>query len=285
MTCESPDMSQARTSLKDQATKYFQRKAHIYNERYQVRSAGDLLWVRHNATIETVRRWKLEPGSLLLDLGCGPGFMSRDFARMGYGGVGVDTSPAMIEYCEQQAAVLTLPHRWSYQLGDVEHVKLPDCSFNGVVCAGVIDYLQSDDNLISEASRLLKPGGRLLLCFTNRFGYTVSFSRPMYWAKRSQVLRSLASRLRSALVGGKQGAMEFSFLPRKHRPAQAREAVRRHGFRITGDRFVHFSLLPAPFCTLTSKLRLGIDEKLNALDSTPLRVFGSCYMLDCCIEK
>jgi hypothetical protein len=36
---------------------------------------------------------------------------------------------------------------------------------------------------------------------------------------------------------------------------------------------------------MTSKLNLGLDEKLNALDGTPLRVLGSCYMLNTRLDR
>jgi ubiquinone/menaquinone biosynthesis C-methylase UbiE len=271
--------------LKKNAIEYFRAKSNIYNERYSVRATGDLLWVRHNAILEIVRGWGLPAGSRLLDLGCGPGPLTRDLAKMGYPGVGLDASPAMIEFCIQQAKTDGISDLWTYNLGDVEAVPFPDNSFDAVVCSGVIDYLPTDDKLIAEAARVLKPGGRFVLCFTNRFGYTVSLSTPIYWLKRIPAVRVFASKLRSMLVGGKQGAMEFDFLPRKQNPDVARKEVKSRGFDIESDKYVHFSLLPAPFCTMISKLNLSIDEKLNALDRTPLRVIGSCYILNLIVRK
>jgi ubiquinone/menaquinone biosynthesis C-methylase UbiE len=167
----------------------------------------------------------------------------------------------------------------------VEALPFPNADFDGAVCSGVIDYLPTDGKLLAEVARVLSPGGRLLLCVTNKFGYTVSLSTPIHWLKRIPGVNSLASRLRSLFVGGNQGAMEFNFLPRKHRPAEARESMERHGFRVESDQFVHFTLLPAPFCAMTSKLNLGIDEKLNGLDRTPLRIIGSCYILSARLGK
>jgi len=272
-----------KSKLKSNAVEYYRSKAKVYNERYSVRASGDLLWVRHDAILAMVRAWGLPPGARILDLGCGPGLLTRDLAKMGYCGAGLDASPAMIEHSTQSAAAEGAA--WTYRLGDVEHVPFPDQSFDAAICSGVIDYLPTDDKLLAEAARVVKPGGRLLLCFTNRFGYTVSLSTPIYWLKKMPAMRWLASHLRSWLVGGKQGAMEFNFLPRKHRPAAARKVIAEHGFQLESDRYVHFSLLPAPLCTMTSKLNLGIDEKLNALDRTPLRGMGSCYIVSARKEK
>lgn len=281
----SPPMQQSRGNLKEDAIAYYRSKSSVYNERYSVRANGDLLWVRHNAILDMVQGWSLPRKSRLLDLGCGPGMLTRDLAKMGYRGTGLDASPAMIEHSSQQALAQGISDSWTYQLGDVEKVPFPDASFDGAVCSGVIDYVPTDDKLLAEVARVLKPGGRCLLCFTNKFGYTVSLSTPIYWLKKIPGMTYLASRLRSILVGGNQGAMEFNFLPRKHRAEVARNSMARHGFRVETDRYVHFSLLPAPFCAMTSKLNLGIDEKLNALDRTPLRTIGSCYILSARIEK
>lgn len=265
--------------LKENAIEYFRSKASIYNERYSVKATGDLLWARHHAIAETVRRWRLPAGSRILDLGCGPGLLTRDLANMGYRGVGLDASPAMIAHSRQLAEETNIADEWSYQIGDVEAVSLPDQSFDAVICAGVIDYLETDHKILAETARLLKPNGRFLFCFTNKFGYTVSLSTPIYYLKRLPCAQVFASWLRSLLVGGKHGAMAFDFLPRKHRPAAARSAMAQHGFRILEDRYLHFSLFPAPFCAMTSRMNMRIDEKLDALNSTRFRVLGSCYIL------
>ena len=273
--------------LKQQAIEYFLFEASaIYNERYAVRAGGDLLWVRYNAVLEEIQRWNLPAGARLLDVGCGPGFMTRGVARLGYQGIGVDTSEAMIEYCKEEAEDHGIGRSWAYRSCRTQKPFLSlDAQFDAAVCAGVIDYLPTDDKLLAEVARVLKPGGRFLLCVTNRFGYTVSLSELIHWAKKMPGMAAAASRVRKYLVGGKHGAMEFTFRPRKHRPAAARDSLRKQGFQILNDRYTHFSLLPAPFCTVTSKLNLGIDEKLGALDRTPARVIGSCYILSTRLDK
>jgi ubiquinone/menaquinone biosynthesis C-methylase UbiE len=284
MTDNSTLLRQPQPDLKEKAVEYYRCKSAVYNERYSVRAAGDLLWVRHDAAIELIQSWGLPQGSRLLDLGCGPGVLTRDLGKLGYSGVGLDASPAMVEHSLREAASAGLP-TWTYQLGDVEDVPFPDGSFDAAVSTGVIDYLPGDDRFLAHAARVLKPGGRFLLCVTNKFGYTVSLSTPLYWMKRLPGMRSFASWLRATLVGGKQGAMEFDFRPRKHSPAAIRRAAARHGFQVEGDRYVHFTLFPAPFCAMTSKISFGVDEKLNALDSTFLRGIGSCYMLSLRVRK
>jgi len=267
------------TKLKEDAIEYFRAKSEVYAERYKVQAAGDVLWDRHEAILEMVAESKLPLGAKILDVGCGPGWLAVDLAKRGYRGVGVDAAAAMIRHCKLRAAHDRDLDLWSYSLGDVEALPFQDGSFDAAICAGVIDYLPNDTKLLREVRRVLKPNGRFILCVTNKYGYTVSLSSLLYWMKKIPGVIQAASTVRRLFIGGSRGVMEFNFQPRKHRPAAARGNMSEAGFQVERDRYVQFSLLPAPFCMLTSRLKLRIEEKLRDLDRTLLRIFGSCYIL------
>ena len=269
----------ANAGLKESAIKHFHDKSRLYTERYRVKASGDVLQPRHRALLQMVKTLGLPQASRILDLGCGPGLLSLDLAKQGYRGVGLDAAPAMIERCTLRAADEGFLGLWHYQLGDVEALPFRNESFDAAICAGVIEYLPTDENLLREAARVLKRGARLVLCVTNQYGYTVSLSRVLYRIKSLPGVRRLASTLRKLAVGGNYGAMEFTFLPRKHRPGAVRDSMTKYGFTIDQDQYLQFTLLPAPFCTLLSRLKFTFDEKLDVLDRTPLRVIGSCYVV------
>lgn len=271
-------------SLKKEAIRYFHQECEQYTERYSVPAGWDVLSERHHAILDMVAGAHLAPGSSIIDLGCGPGFLSRDLAQRGYCGVGLDGAPAMVEYCRQQAEAKGISGTWTYMVGDVETVPLNSSSFDAVISSGVIEYLPTDEQLIREAWRLLKPGGRFFLCVTNRYGYTVSLYALWYRVKKLPGMVNITSWLRRRLVGGSHGAMNFAFLPRKQRPSQIRALLARAGFELKADRYVQFTLLPAPFCAVLAKLKLGFEPQLQVLDGTPLRRFGSCYIV-CAVKK
>ena len=269
----------ADSGLKERVSTYFDGNSALYAERYSHEPAGDVLWQRHHALLRLVRELQVARGSRILDLGCGPGLLSADLAAQGYRGVGLDVAPAMIKRARARAAAQGFASRWEYQVGDVEVLPFDNESFDGAICAGVIEYLPRDETFLREVNRVLKPGGFFILCFTNRYGYTVSLSSLIYSIKQVPVLLKVISGIRKVLVGGEYGAMGFDFLPRKHRPAQARRLIDESGFSITRDQYLHFTLLPAPFCALFSKLRAFRGNWMNTLDRTPLRVLGSCYIV------
>lgn len=273
----------SKRSPKEEAIRYFHEECEQYTERYAVPAGWDVLLERHRAILDMVGASGLAPGSRIIDLGCGPGFLTRDLARLGFIGMGLDGAPAMVEYCRKRADASSIADRWRYLVGDVEAVPAASASFDAVISSGVIEYLPGDEQLIREAARLLKPGGSLFLCVTNRYGYTVSLYSIWHRAKKLPGMAKLTSFLRRQLVGGSHGAMNFSRLPRKQRPGRIRGLLAKQGFELQADRYVQFTLLPAPFCAVLAKLKLGFEEKLQALDRTPLRVAGSCYIV--CARK
>lgn len=270
-----------RSSLKEAACRYFQIHCDWYTERYLVPAGGNILWARHRAVLQMVEEMKLPQGSRILDLGCGAGFLSFDLAKRGYCGVGLDAAPAMIQRCKVQAAAQDASRLWHYQVGDVELLPFRDESFDAAICAGVIEYLPGDENVLREVARVLKPGGRFIICYTNKYGYTLSLFSLFQWFERIPGARKALSTIRRVLVGGKYGATAFNFRPRKHRPSVARRTVTQVGYQIVTDRYALFTVLPAPFCALASRLKLNLHDRLAALDRTPLRIFGSCYLVGC----
>jgi len=261
------------------AMRYFHHHADQYAERYDVRTNGDVLWDRHRAILDMLHGMEVPVGSTIIDLGCGPGFLSRDLARVGYRGVGLDAAAAMVQRCRSEAAAAGIADRWQYNVGDIEAVPFGCGCFDAAVCAGVIEYLPSDETFLREVARVLRPNGRFILCVTNTFGYTVSLYPLLHAAKQIPGVVAAGSALRKIVVGGKHGAMDFGFLPRKHRPGVIRRQLTEAGFRVDEDRYVQFTLLPSPFCALLSKLKVGFEDRLERLDRTPLRVIGSCYIL------
>jgi SAM-dependent methyltransferase len=52
-------------------------------------------------------------------------------------------------------------------VGDIEQIPFQDSAFDGVVCVGVLEYLEVDTNALREIGRVLKPGGTAVLSTPN----------------------------------------------------------------------------------------------------------------------
>jgi arsenite methyltransferase len=105
----------------------------------------------------------IQPGSIVLDVGCGAGFDLYIAARLtGPGGRvhGVDLTGAMVARARdnlQKAGVMNVEVR------EVESEILPfvDNTFDVVVSNGVINLSPDKETLFREINRVLRPGGRL----------------------------------------------------------------------------------------------------------------------------
>ncbi|MCP3469456.1 methyltransferase domain-containing protein [Bradyrhizobium sp. CCGUVB1N3] len=115
---------------------------------------------------ETIRQLNLSSGESVLDIGCGPGYLCESMGEIvGRHGavVGIDVSTDLIALCDQRK-----PSTWlSYAIGDATKIDQADGSFDVVVCTQVAEYVPDVDRVLSEALRVLKPGGRTIFVATD----------------------------------------------------------------------------------------------------------------------
>jgi len=103
------------------------------------------------------------PGERVLDLGCGAGFDTLMAARrVGITGkvIGVDMTAEMIVKARINAEILGVMNV-ELVLGAIEHLPLPDASFDLVISNGVFNLCPDKSRVLGEVFRVLKPGGRL----------------------------------------------------------------------------------------------------------------------------
>ncbi|MDI6771688.1 MAG: arsenite methyltransferase [bacterium] len=107
----------------------------------------------------------LKPGETVVDLGSGAGldaFLAAD--RVGPSGraIGVDMTPEMIAKARANASRLGAANV-EFRLGEIEHLPLPDACADVLVSNCVINLLPDKRPAFSEAFRVLRPGGRLVV--------------------------------------------------------------------------------------------------------------------------
>src|SRR4051794_4781751 len=106
---------------------------------------------------------RIEPGTVVLDLGCGAGTDLLIAAQMtGPAGraVGVDMTPSMLERARASARDMGLSNVELHE-SLVETLPMPDASVDVVISNGVIDLVPDKNVVFDEIDRVLRPGGTL----------------------------------------------------------------------------------------------------------------------------
>lgn len=101
----------------------------------------------------------LEPGSTVLEIGCGAGELLQRIAKRGLVARGVENSPHAVA----GARALGLD---VYQ-GTLAEAHLEDASVDAVILKHVIEHLPSPSATLKEIHRVLRPGGYVVLWLPN----------------------------------------------------------------------------------------------------------------------
>lgn len=98
---------------------------------------------------------------VILDAGCGNGYLLRQLATNARQVIGVESSEELIKLADKRLEGLD---NVSIRFGDLE-IQIPfhDQSSDVVIASMVVHYLESLDLFVTEAYRILKPGGRVIV--------------------------------------------------------------------------------------------------------------------------
>ena len=103
----------------------------------------------------------ISAGDRVLDVACGPGNFTRDFAAATEQGlvVGLDASETMLEVAVRETESANV----AYIRGDACDLPFRDGSFDAVCCFAALYLIEEPIKAIGEIARVLAPGGRVAL--------------------------------------------------------------------------------------------------------------------------
>jgi sarcosine/dimethylglycine N-methyltransferase len=105
----------------------------------------------------------LSPDDRVLDLGCGYGSTARYIAKhYGCTVVGTNISEAELNLANERAREASMEHLLTFEYGDFHDIQYPDASFDVVWSQEAFLHGVDKDRILSECSRVLKPGGTLI---------------------------------------------------------------------------------------------------------------------------
>lgn len=199
----------------------FDGVARGYDRTNAVLSVGNAaLW-----RVATVRAVDPKPGERVLDIAAGTGTSSAALAKSGAEVIALDFSAGMVEEGRKRHPDLT------FVQGDAMKLPFADGEFDAVTISFGLRNVQQPRMAIAEMRRVLKPGGRVVIC---------EFSRPPLGVLRAGYLAYLryVMPLVAGVASSNPEAYRYLFESIREWPAQPELArwLRDAGFEGVGYR-------------------------------------------------
>jgi arsenite methyltransferase len=108
---------------------------------------------------------RIQPGAIVLDLGCGAGtdlLIAAQMAGPDGRAIGVDMTRSMLDRADASARELALTNVELHE-SLIEALPIPESSVDVVISNGVIDLVPDKEAVFDEIDRVLRPGGKLQL--------------------------------------------------------------------------------------------------------------------------
>lgn len=118
----------------------------------------------------------LVKGLRVIDLGCGEGYGSHILSCFADSVVGVDIDAASIEHAKNTYAGDNL----RFITADITNLPIFKNEFNACVCFEVIEHIANYHDVLKEITRILEPGGIVIISTPNAFVKVSSQPNPFH---------------------------------------------------------------------------------------------------------
>ncbi len=156
---------------------------------------GEENWIAGLGNLRNVIRQELitrqlnehvQPGSSILDVGCGQGTQALRLVEQGHRVTGLDRSIALLDLCRTDAAdrglLIDLREGDLRDLDSMLFHPAPD-SFDVVCAHGVLMYVEDRDDFVASLCRRVAPGGFLSLTFRNAHALAMRPGLRRQWSR------------------------------------------------------------------------------------------------------
>lgn len=155
--------------------------------------------VVHRRGIEGIEAWDrrllafigevlgLKPGERLLDLAAGSGIHARMLASRGLDVVGLDVSPSLMRHAAAEVVAQRLDDV-VFVVGDMRALPFREAFDALVMLSTSFGFFDGATNqrILEDVARVLKPGGRLLLQLQDPFTFAARHKEHRVWEERAE---------------------------------------------------------------------------------------------------
>jgi ubiquinone/menaquinone biosynthesis C-methylase UbiE len=111
-------------------------------------------------------RLDIKPGAVVLDVGAGTGVFAPFILKK----IGSEGKLVCLDFAEEMLKIARakgFEGNISYLCADIEDCRLPDKSFDAVVCYSVFPHFRDKPKVLKKISRLLKDNRKIFICHTS----------------------------------------------------------------------------------------------------------------------
>ena len=184
----------------------------------------------HIPRFAAFKRWK---GKRVLEVGCGLGTATVNFARQGADVVAIDVSEASLELAKERAKVYDLEGNIKFYAGDAEQLDqfLPAQKFDLIYSFGVIHHSPNPEKILEQLKPYCHKGTTLKLMIYHRYAWKVLWAvvtqgKGQFWRLEEIVAQNSEA----------QSGCPITYIYSRR---QAREMLANAGFRVESMRVEH----------------------------------------------
>lgn len=173
----------------------------------------------HIPAFAEFRRWK---GQKVLEIGCGIGTDTINFARAGADVTAIDLSDESLKIAKQRAEVMGVADRIRFYEGNAEELSkiIPPEPFDLIYSFGVIHHSPHPEKILAELRNYTRPGTMLKIMVYHRHSWKVLWILLTYGYGRFWDLSRLVAEHSEAQTGC---PVTFTYLPDEIRTMLNRE--------------------------------------------------------------
>jgi ubiquinone/menaquinone biosynthesis C-methylase UbiE len=201
--------------------------------------------------IEAFARFQEGRGKAVLEVGVGAGSDFERWVTAGAIATGIDLTQAAIENTRDRLSRLHGLDNWTLKVADAEALPFEDSSFDIYYSWGVVHHSPDTPSALTEAARVLKPGGALRIMVYHRRSWMALFYWIRFAAMRGRPFMSLATAISSYMES----------------PGTKAYTLREAEALLASAGFIDINVTPR-LCQgdyLDLKLRAGHDSAINRL--------------------
>jgi len=213
----------------------------------------------------------------IFDFGCGDAVLFPWFIEAQGKIEGIDISPEIINIGQQRLTNLGLDSSL-IKVGNVNYLKeIPSASLDGLLSFNVLAYLTDEEELIfyQEASRIVKPGGYLIVTHSNSLFDMFSLNQYTINFIKDNLILSNSAQL-SNLLTHANAESKATYNVREN-PLSYHHKLRKFNFKEEKQEFINLHILPPPLLqdkSYPSTLNFAEEERWKLMFICS--IFGSC---------